>query len=124
MLYMELSHHSATGVTSLSFREILADPSLFGGINYSIALLIFIAATGKSAQIPLYVWLPDAMAGPTPVSALIHAATMVTSGIYLITRLSPIYLEVPGVMTIILVVAGLTAIVAALIAIAQNDIHK
>lgn len=89
-----------------------------------IALLVFIASTGKSAQIPLYVWLPDAMAGPTPVSALIHAATMVTSGIYLTARLSPIFLMAPEVMVVVCVVGGLTAIVAALIAIAQNDIKK
>ncbi|MEM9984316.1 MAG: NADH-quinone oxidoreductase subunit L [Bacteroidota bacterium] len=110
------------GVTGLTFNEILAAD--FGDRAYWIALLVFIAATGKSAQIPLYVWLPDAMAGPTPVSALIHAATMVTSGIYLIARLSPIYLQVPEVMTIVLVIGGLTAILAALIAMAQNDIKK
>ncbi len=110
------------GVTGLTFNEILAAD--FGDRAYWIALLVFIAATGKSAQIPLYVWLPDAMAGPTPVSALIHAATMVTSGIYLIARLSPIYLEVPEVMSIVLVIGGLTAILAALIAMAQNDIKK
>lgn len=89
-----------------------------------IALLIFIAATGKSAQIPLFVWLPDAMAGPTPVSALIHAATMVTSGIYLIARMSFIFAGAEGVLVLIGIVAALTAIVAALTAIAQNDIKK
>ena len=75
-------------------------------MNLWITLLIFIAATGKSAQIPLYVWLPDAMAGPTPVSALIHAATMVTSGIYLITRIHPVFLASPDVMVIVVVVGG------------------
>jgi len=83
---------------------------------------MFIGATGKSAQIPLFVWLPDAMAGPTSVSALIHAATMVTSGIYLITRLSPMYVMSPEVMMIVAVIGALTAIVAATIAITQNDI--
>lgn len=91
-------------------------------VNMWIALLVFIAATGKSAQIPLFVWLPDAMAGPTPVSALIHAATMVTSGIYLITRIHPVFLNSPEIMMVVVIVAGLTAVLAALIAIAQNDI--
>ncbi|MCS6905304.1 MAG: NADH-quinone oxidoreductase subunit L [Bacteroidia bacterium] len=101
--------------------------TLSGESAFWVGLLIFIAATGKSAQIPLYVWLPDAMAGPTPVSALIHAATMVTSGIYLIARLSPgVYMQ-PGaesVLVFIAVIGALTALLAALIAIAQNDIKK
>jgi NADH-quinone oxidoreductase subunit L len=87
-------------------------------------LLMFIGATGKSAQIPLFVWLPDAMAGPTSVSALIHAATMVTSGIYLITRMSEMFVLSPEVMLIIAVIGGLTAIVAATIALTQNDIKR
>ena len=87
-------------------------------------LFLFIGATGKSAQIPLYVWLPDAMAGPTPVSALIHAATMVTAGIYLIVRLSGMYMLAPDVMMLIAVIGGLTAFFAATIAITQNDIKK
>jgi NADH-quinone oxidoreductase subunit L len=109
-----------TSTGSLKFSEI----SLSGDVAFWVALLVFIAATGKSAQIPLYVWLPDAMAGPTPVSALIHAATMVTSGIYLIARMSEVFLQVPGVMILVAVIGGLTAILAALIAIAQNDIKK
>ncbi|MDX1531031.1 MAG: proton-conducting transporter membrane subunit, partial [Rhodothermales bacterium] len=87
-------------------------------------LLFFIGATGKSAQIPLFVWLPDAMAGPTPVSALIHAATMVTSGLYLLARLSPIVLQAPSVMILIAFVGAVTAIMAATIAVTQNDIKK
>jgi NADH-quinone oxidoreductase subunit L len=86
--------------------------------------LLFIGATGKSAQIPLFVWLPDAMAGPTPVSALIHAATMVTSGLYLLARLSPLVLLAPGVMAAIGIVGALTAIMAATIAMTQHDIKK
>ena len=105
---------------SLEFSAIIATD--FGDQTFWIALLIFIAATGKSAQIPLFVWLPDAMAGPTPVSALIHAATMVTSGIYLIARVHPIFNAAPEVLMIIVVVAALTSIIAAFIAIAQNDI--
>lgn len=89
-----------------------------------VALLIFIAATGKSAQIPLYVWLPDAMAGPTPVSALIHAATMVTSGIYLIARMSGLFIQAPEIMIVVSVGGAATAIFAALMALAQNDIKK
>jgi len=113
-------------IGSLGFDEILSPGGLAALEEHAfwIALLIFIASTGKSAQIPLYVWLPDAMAGPTPVSALIHAATMVTSGIYLIARLHPIYLAAPEVMVVVVIVAGLTAVVAALIAISQNDIKK
>jgi NADH-quinone oxidoreductase subunit L len=89
-----------------------------------ITLLFFIAATGKSAQIPLYTWLPDAMAGPTPVSALIHAATMVTAGIYLIVRSNLLYSLAPLTQNIIAVVGLATALLAATIAIKQNDIKK
>jgi len=92
-------------------------------INWAV-LLLFIGATGKSAQIPLFVWLPDAMAGPTPVSALIHAATMVTSGLYLLARLSPLVLNAPAMMAVIAIVGAVTAIMAATIAIAQYDIKK
>lgn len=108
---------------TLRYEEIQGR-GLSSDVAFWSTLLLFIAATGKSAQIPLYVWLPDAMAGPTPVSALIHAATMVTSGIYLISRMSWIYSTVPEVLLIICGVAALTAILAASIAIAQNDIKK
>jgi NADH-quinone oxidoreductase subunit L len=86
--------------------------------------LVFFACTGKSAQIPLFTWLPDAMAGPTPVSALIHAATMVTSGIYLLNRISPLLLQTPQVLSVIAMVGVTTAFVAAIIACAQKDIKK
>ena len=88
------------------------------------ALCLFIGATGKSAQIPLYTWLPDAMAGPTPVSALIHAATMVTAGIFMITRLNFIFDLTPDVQNIIAVIGAITALVAATIGLVQNDIKK
>ncbi|HEX7175979.1 MAG TPA: NADH-quinone oxidoreductase subunit L, partial [Pyrinomonadaceae bacterium] len=94
-----------------------------GGIT-SAAVLLFIGATGKSAQIPLYVWLPDAMAGPTPVSALIHAATMVTAGVYMVVRCSAIYAHAPTAMFIMAIIGAATAIFAATIGLAQNDIKK
>jgi NADH-quinone oxidoreductase subunit L len=89
-----------------------------------IGLLLMVGAAGKSAQIPLYVWLPDAMAGPTPVSALIHAATMVTAGVYMTARSWPIYTHAPAAMEIIAVIGVATAFFAATIGIAQNDIKK
>ena len=94
-----------------------------GGIT-SIAVLLFIGATGKSAQIPLFTWLPDAMAGPTPVSALIHAATMVTAGVYMVVRCNAIYQNAPMAMFIVAIIGCATAIFAATIGLAQNDIKK
>jgi NADH-quinone oxidoreductase subunit L len=94
------------------------------GVLTLITLLLFLGATGKSAQIPLYVWLPDAMAGPTPVSALIHAATMVTAGVYMIARLSFLYDHTPIAMHVVAVVGLLTAVFAATIGLAQTDIKK
>ncbi|HET6528198.1 MAG TPA: NADH-quinone oxidoreductase subunit L [Balneolaceae bacterium] len=112
-------------VGSLRFDTILADLNAIpGDAKFWIGLLMLVGATGKSAQIPLFVWLPDAMAGPTSISALIHAATMVTSGIYLISRLSPMFVMSPELMMIIAVIGALTAIVAATIAITQNDIKR
>ncbi|HEX7150414.1 MAG TPA: NADH-quinone oxidoreductase subunit L [Thermoanaerobaculia bacterium] len=90
----------------------------------AICLLLFVGATGKSAQIPLYVWLPDAMAGPTPVSALIHAATMVTAGVYMIVRSNVLYRLAPDAMMVVAIVGGLTALFAATIGIRQFDIKK
>ncbi|MGP8246036.1 MAG: NADH-quinone oxidoreductase subunit L [Bryobacteraceae bacterium] len=90
----------------------------------AIGLLLLLGACGKSAQIPLYVWLPDAMAGPTPVSALIHAATMVTAGVYMTARSWPIYVHAPQAMEMIAIVGAATAALAATIALAQNDIKK
>ena len=89
-----------------------------------IALLLFLGATGKSAQIPLFIWLPDAMAGPTPVSALIHAATMVTAGVYMVARCSILYALAPAAMQVVAIIGALTAIVAATIGLVQNDIKK
>jgi len=112
---------------TLSISEIAAKASLMpsGDMTlFFITLCLFIGATGKSAQIPLFTWLPDAMSGPTPVSALIHAATMVTAGIYLIARSSVLFVLSPVTMNIILIVGATTALVGGLIAIYQNDIKK
>jgi len=89
-----------------------------------ITLLLFFGATGKSAQIPLFTWLPDAMAGPTPVSALIHAATMVTSGVYLCCRMAPLFAGAPFTLDVIAAIGAATALLAALIALGQNDIKR
>ncbi|HEX3211380.1 MAG TPA: NADH-quinone oxidoreductase subunit L, partial [Actinomycetota bacterium] len=98
--------------------------SLASGTATAIALLLFMACTGKSAQFPLYVWLPDAMAGPTPVSALIHAATMVTAGVFLVARTHTIFEASGTAQTVVLLVGAGTALLAALIAIGQDDIKK
>jgi len=112
---------------SLNFQEIFAKAAMMESGNTTlviITLLLFTGAVGKSAQIPLYTWLPDAMAGPTPVSALIHAATMVTAGVYMIARSNILYILSPITMEIIGITALATALFAASIAIFQNDIKK
>jgi len=110
---------------TFNFGELeQAVPGLSSSLIELAALLLFIGAVGKSAQIPLYVWLPDAMAGPTPVSALIHAATMVTAGVYMITRMHFVFAIAPNVLLLISAVGTLTAFVAATIALVQNDIKK
>jgi len=106
------------------FLGSIANFPLNSGFLIAISLLFFMGATGKSAQIPLFVWLPDAMAGPTPVSALIHAATMVTAGVYFIARCSVLYVLSPISTNIVLFIGIFTAIFAASIAIKQNDIKK
>jgi NADH-quinone oxidoreductase subunit L len=123
--------------TSLEFRElerILGDPARRGALAHQrwlgtsvitlVCLLFFLGAAGKSAQLPLYVWLPDAMAGPTPVSALIHAATMVTAGVYLLARLHFLFALSPTARTVVVVVGALTALFAATIGVFQHDIKK
>jgi NADH-quinone oxidoreductase subunit L len=110
---------------SLNYVPVLEEAgTLAKGTATAIALLLFVGAVGKSAQLPLYVWLPDAMEGPTPVSALIHAATMVTAGVFLMVRVNPILDLAPGALTLIAVIGALTAFFAATIACAQNDIKK
>jgi len=97
--------------------------AVWGSLSW-IALGFFVGATGKSAQFPLYVWLPDAMAGPTPVSALIHAATMVTAGVYMVARLHALYMLAPAAMAIVALTGAVTAVFAAIIGFAQNDFKK
>jgi len=113
------------------FHAIEANPAMMGvdyhlGLSFAsfVALCLFIGAVGKSAQIPLFVWLPDAMAGPTPVSALIHAATMVTAGVYMVARSNAIFQLAPGVSLFVAGIGALTAIFAATIGLAQTDIKK
>jgi NADH-quinone oxidoreductase subunit L len=110
-------------ISRMATDPFTAHALIAGGVT-SIAILLFIGATGKSAQIPLFVWLPDAMAGPTPVSALIHAATMVTAGVYMIVRCSAIYVHAPTAMFIVAIIGAATALFAATIGLAQNDIKK
>jgi len=116
---------------SVEYTEVFAripglmeSGTLTTGIATAITLLLFVGATGKSAQIPLYVWLPDAMEGPTPVSALIHAATMVTAGVYMVARTNALFLLAPVSMMVVAVVGAATAIFSAIIGITQNDIKR
>ncbi|MES2744121.1 MAG: NADH-quinone oxidoreductase subunit L, partial [Bdellovibrionota bacterium] len=118
LLYVQLG--------TLSFAEMMAriSPTTAIGILGVAAILLFFAATGKSAQFPLYVWLPDAMAGPTPVSALIHAATMVTAGVYLFARMSFLFELSPELMVVVGYTGALTALLGGILALAQTDIKK
>src|SRR5271168_3227187 len=115
----------AHGVWTLDFVQLRANAALIGaGAATAAGVMLFIGATGKSAQIPLYVWLPDAMVGPTPVSALIHAATMVTAGVYMIARLGFLFTMAPSALDLVATIGAVTATFAATIAIVQPDIKK
>ncbi len=114
---------------TLDFQTVFAKigelpPGQYAGTLTAIGLAIFLGAAGKSAQLPLYVWLPDAMEGPTPVSALIHAATMVTAGVYLVARSSILYAHAPIALAVVGVVGGVTALFASTIALTQNDLKR
>jgi NADH-quinone oxidoreductase subunit L len=124
LLFWALAPSGRVGMTYGELRTAAAAHAFSPGLLTAACLLLFMGATGKSAQLPLYVWLPDAMAGPTPVSALIHAATMVTSGVYMVSRLSFLYVQAPVALTVVAIVGGLTALFAATIGLAQNDIKK
>jgi len=125
ILLLFWTFHSVDFVTV--FKQAAGMPrEAFGpaGVLTGISLLLFIGAIGKSAQIPLYVWLPDAMEGPTPVSALIHAATMVTAGVYMVARMNPLFSRAPFAMFIVAMIGALTAFFAATIGLVQTDIKK
>src|SRR6266481_9853051 len=110
---------------SLDFDRVLpAASSHPAGVLTAIGLLLLLGACGKSAQFPLYVWLPDAMEGPTPVSALIHAATMVTAGVYMIARCTPLFARAPEIQILVAGLGGFSALLAALIALTQNDLKR
>jgi NADH-quinone oxidoreductase subunit L len=113
---------------SVAFADVLPEAAtrltLGGDLAFWICLFLFVGAVGKSAQIPLFVWLPDAMAGPTPVSALIHAATMVTAGVYMVARVHALYEMAPQVLAVVAGIGAATALFAATIGIVQNDIKK
>ena len=113
---------------TLTFTEIAAklgmDPGWNGGVVTVIALCLMLGAAGKSAQLPLYIWLPDAMEGPTPVSALIHAATMVTAGVYMVARTHVLFDHSPFALSVVAIVGAATALFAATIALVQNDIKR
>ncbi len=124
-LFLLIQHFGSLDFTTV-FKKILPlSPETAGaGLLTAIALLLMVGACGKSAQIPLYIWLPDAMEGPTPVSALIHAATMVTAGVYMVARSHVIFERAPSALTVVAIIGTLTALFAATIGVAQTDIKK
>jgi NADH-quinone oxidoreductase subunit L len=124
VIFKALSGHVAPGESIFAFSTMAAHADLLAPVAVLAGLLLFVGATGKSAQIPLYVWLPDAMAGPTPVSALIHAATMVTAGVYMMARMNFLYDLAPTALAVVAVIGAATALLAATIGLAQTDIKK
>ncbi len=122
-MFLLIKHFGTLDFTRI-FADIELHPALQGGFLTVIALLLVVGAAGKSAQIPLYVWLPDAMEGPTPVSALIHAATMVTAGVYLVCRTHVIFDRSPYALGVVAIIGALTALFAATIGMVQNDIKR
>src|ERR1051326_4575454 len=124
-LFLIIQHFGSLTFTEV-FPKIAPLPSETGsaGLLTAIGILLMVGAAGKSAQIPLYVWLPDAMEGPTPVSALIHAATMVTAGVYMVSRSHVIFEHAPSALTVVAIIGTLTALFAATIGITQTDIKK
>ncbi len=124
-IFLLVTELGRQGIWTLDFAELQKHVKMMNPATIAlITLLLFIGATGKSAQIPLFVWLPDAMAGPTPVSALIHAATMVTAGVYMTARLHFLFALAPATLSLIALIGAATAFFAATIALTQNDIKK
>src|SRR5579884_2564546 len=119
-----ISALASSGIWTLTFTEMAKHRETLAPVATLAGSLLFLGATGKSAQIPLYVWLPDAMVGPSPVSALIHAATMVTAGVYMVARLNFLYMLAPDAMAVVATVGALTAFFAGTIAIVQPDIKR
>ena len=124
--YGTLNFHDAGGVAGVLGQTRLAHPDWYagGGVATAICLLLMVGACGKSAQFPLHVWLPDAMEGPTPVSALIHAATMVTAGVYMVTRCTPLYVQSAYAQDMVAVIGCVTAAMAGYIALTQTDLKR
>ena len=122
-LFLLLGNFGTLTFTAIS-AKLAESPTMTGGVITAIAMCLLIGATGKSAQLPLYVWLPDAMEGPTPVSALIHAATMVTAGVYMIARTHFIFDRSPFAMGVVAIIGAATALFAATIGLVQNDIKR
>jgi len=129
--YGTLNFHDAGGVAGVLGQTRLAAPDMFAGFSdgytltaTAICLLLMIGACGKSAQFPLHVWLPDAMEGPTPVSALIHAATMVTAGAYMVTRCTPLFVASPDAQQVVAILGATTAVIGGVIALTQTDLKR
>ena len=124
--YGTLDFHDARGVAGILGQTRLAHPEMYvvGGVATAICLLLMLGACGKSAQFPLHVWLPDAMEGPTPVSALIHAATMVTAGVYMVTRCTPLFAASPDAQLGVALIGFTTAVLGGVIAITQTDLKR
>ena len=122
-MFLLIAHFGSLDFAKV-FGQVDAAPGLTGGFLTAICLLLFVGATGKSAQIPLYIWLPDAMEGPTPVSALIHAATMVTAGVYMVARCHVLFDRSPFALAVVAIIGCATAFFAALIGLVQQDIKR
>src|SRR5581483_11562989 len=124
-LFLLIKHFGSLNFSTVFSQIVQLGPETTGaGLLTAIGILLMVGAAGKSAQIPLYVWLPDAMEGPTPVSALIHAATMVTAGVYMVARSHVIFERAPSALTVVAIIGVLTALFAATIGVAQTDIKK
>ena len=122
-MFLVIAHFHTLSFAQV-FAQVQAQPTLHGGFLTAICLLLVVGAAGKSAQIPLYVWLPDAMEGPTPVSALIHAATMVTAGVYLVSRCHVLFDRSPYALTVVALIGAATALFAAILGMVQHDIKR